>query len=1094
MDMAKYEGPFWTVKQKGYHDDLLKLLTAKDTLVVLKHGKPPYRVVLGVPHQAAVGEGRICENTKPRDSDENAASYALVAFSLLKEHEIPCKIVVAAHSTQEDPNKDLKSEYCQELFGESTELIWECHGLNIKRKLDLELSAGPNDSTDTLKYGKRIASPLKGITDIGIQKQAGLSDALIINKDGSENPNGFLERPGIDTDSLEEARKRKIPSLHLEAKPRFRIPDNKKDEVSPDGCLLGYAIAQAIMQDWLDGELEKVEKSYTAQVLNMTGAYHREIERKKEYQGRQLLELLQNADDEAENLQEPGVLIRLEENRLVVANHGLPFTAQGILSLMYSDNSPKIKRQKKIGYKGLGFRAILNWSESVHIKSGAFSLEFSRPNAIDFLNQLIVQNPTLKEEMENTGSGDHPIATLAAPMWKPADSSLMSAYDTSVVINFSSDDVRQDIQAQINELGLEVALFLNNLKEIKLESPERTETVIRKPATADGFEVIQLLDKDGVVKDSKRWRIFPKSGEVPKDLRNENAKQYEYDLRIAVSDKLDDNINRLFCYFKTEVNLPFPAIIHGTFELDGNRNHLTETKVNEFLLERLAELMTETAKTITQSQTPVTWDAMKLLARRGDLDDKLKKMNFYKKLLTSIRKEGLIPVLSNKYMSAEEKPVFYDIPLAETLEGAPSDFPELALYTPDKEIQALLREPELRIGPYSPEELVKKLNNLPKNFTLNGRAQLIILLANNYDKCLKPLEPDKTPRLFVDDQGQPIAANTKAFLPPERARFQLPETVRLVFISSDLTMHLRKKAGVNSNDALAEKLTCFNVQPYRAAAVIGRIVANTNRTINKIPSKKKEYLQQMVQALFMISSDETNPDSKFPEKVNVPLFTRKGGLRNARELYFGSEYSNGKIMDALYSGLDDTAFVTNKDELGLAANTESEAVKFLKWVGVEEFPRMSVKKLEKESYDSGYEAFVLKNLKYPYQTTWSETYQDYNKLEGDKQYRSVITVHDIPELETILSKAKFEHVLTWLHLDPRIQEILRKGCEPSGSRCGLWLYKKQQTRNLREGEISPYILWKLRTTEWVKAKRSHQHNAAYPTISTACRLLLRSLK
>ena len=779
---------------------------------------------------------------------------------------------------------------------------------------------------------------------------------------------------------------------------------------------------------------------------------------------------MQNADDEAENLQQAGILIRLEQNRLVVANHGLPFTAHGILSLMYSNNSPKITRQKKIGYKGLGFRAILNWSESILIKSGAFSLEFSRRNAVDFLNGLMTKNPGLKEEIDSTGSGEHPIATLAAPKWKPPDSSVPSGYDTSVIINFSSAHVRENIQDQINELGLEVALFLNNLKEIKLESPGRTETIARKTATPDHFEEIQLIDNEGHVKDSKRWRIFPKSGEIPQDLRNENIKQYEYDLRIAVSDKLDDNINRLFCYFKTEVTLPFPAIIHGTFELDGNRNHLTETKVNEFLLERLGELMTEAAKNITQSQEDVTWDAMKLLARRGELDDKLTKMNFYKKLLTSIRKEALIPVLSNKYMSVEEKPVFYDIPLSETLETAPSDFPELALYTSDKEIQTLLHEPELGIGPYSAAHLVKKLTNLSKNFTLDTRAHLIILLANNYDKCLKPLEPDKTPSLFVDDQGERIAANTKAFLPPERARFQLPKMVTLVFISSDLSADLRSKAGVKSNDALAEKLACFNVQPYRAAAVIRRIVVNTNRTIKKSPSKKKEYIQQMVQALFIISSDETTSDSKFPERVNVPLFTRKGVLRNARALYFGSEYSAGRMMDALYSGIDDTVFITNKDDLGLAEKPESEAIKFLKWVGVEDFPRMTIKNLEKESCESGYETFVLNNLKYPYQTTWFETYQDYNKLKDYKQYRSVITVHDIPELEAILSKAKFEHVLSWLHLDPRIQELIKKGCEPSGSHFGLRLHKKQQLRNLREREISPYILWKLKAIKWVKAK------------------------
>jgi len=43
------------------------------------------------------------------------------------------------------------------------------------------------------------------------------------------------------------------------------------------------------MREWVKLELSKVEQSYVAKALNMTGAYRREIERAKEYHGRQLL-------------------------------------------------------------------------------------------------------------------------------------------------------------------------------------------------------------------------------------------------------------------------------------------------------------------------------------------------------------------------------------------------------------------------------------------------------------------------------------------------------------------------------------------------------------------------------------------------------------------------------------------------------------------------------------------------------------------------------------------------------------------------------------------------------------------------------------
>jgi hypothetical protein len=164
MNLLHYEKEIWASKYKEIAPVLLGLLTSKDCLVVLTHGKAPYRVIFGVPHQAAVGTPIICEksnNGKGRASDENAASFALVAFSLLKDHDIPCKLVIAAHPTNTDPNKDVNSDYCKEVFREPAELLFECHGAKSQRKLDLELSAGQNALSDRKAFGEFVASTLK---------------------------------------------------------------------------------------------------------------------------------------------------------------------------------------------------------------------------------------------------------------------------------------------------------------------------------------------------------------------------------------------------------------------------------------------------------------------------------------------------------------------------------------------------------------------------------------------------------------------------------------------------------------------------------------------------------------------------------------------------------------------------------------------------------------------------------------------------------------------------------------------------------------------------------------------------------------------
>lgn len=111
---------------------------------------------------------------------------------------------------------------------------------------------------------------------------------------------------------------------------------------------------------------------------DMISAYNREIETEKEYNGRQLLELLQNADDE--NSDE--VLIRLDTNKnlLQISNKGencKPFSYEGIRSLMISNLSSKTTK-KFIGNKGLGFRSIINWSEKITINSNNLDVIFSK--------------------------------------------------------------------------------------------------------------------------------------------------------------------------------------------------------------------------------------------------------------------------------------------------------------------------------------------------------------------------------------------------------------------------------------------------------------------------------------------------------------------------------------------------------------------------------------------------------------------------------------------------------------------------------------------------------------------------------------------
>ena len=248
-----YNSQLWHIPERVPHPALEKLLIDKNHLIVLRHGQAPYRVVLGAPHQTAVGVRLICEhrldangNVKNRKADDNVASVALTTFSRLRDHNVPCKLVIMAHSTTHDPNKVLDSPYCQEVFSEDTELLLEYHACSAKRHLDLELSAGKNSLTPTVRYGRILGVALEYRYKLGVQIIAGKSNALILQPGGTAIE-GKLQLPATKTISLTEAGRRGIPALHLEAKPIFRIPKDLTNTVSEHGLILGRAITQAIM-------------------------------------------------------------------------------------------------------------------------------------------------------------------------------------------------------------------------------------------------------------------------------------------------------------------------------------------------------------------------------------------------------------------------------------------------------------------------------------------------------------------------------------------------------------------------------------------------------------------------------------------------------------------------------------------------------------------------------------------------------------------------------------------------------------------------------------------------------------------------------
>ena len=161
--VTPYQGEIWD--GLAVYPDLWRLLQQKDQFIEITSGPGPYPVVLGVPHHAGPGVGHIAEdwvNPKTgrpgRPADEATGLKGLAVFTALQERKIPCKLVIAAHATDHDPNKTPGSPYWQSIFdGSASGYLIELHGAASHRRHALELSAGNNLLANPLIFGKVLA-------------------------------------------------------------------------------------------------------------------------------------------------------------------------------------------------------------------------------------------------------------------------------------------------------------------------------------------------------------------------------------------------------------------------------------------------------------------------------------------------------------------------------------------------------------------------------------------------------------------------------------------------------------------------------------------------------------------------------------------------------------------------------------------------------------------------------------------------------------------------------------------------------------------------------------------------------------------------
>jgi hypothetical protein len=729
-----------------------------------------------------------------------------------------------------------------------------------------------------------------------------------------------------------------------------------------EGDATGVAFAQAHIRELAASQIG----NYLRQPAELIGHYNREVSALDGYRGRQLLELLQNADDAGVDATAGCTfLLSLSHQRLVVANTGKAFSPKGLTSLVISDCSPKqLDRNRFIGCKGLGFRSILTWTDRPLISSGPYEVCFDRTRAAEVVQQLAKDNPAVSEEVTpfKSVTDRWPAAVMRFPdVPSDIDPRVVEAralreqgYDTVIVLplpeGLRGDGIYDEMLEQLSGLPTSSLLFCRHLTRVEIAGDlTRAWDLVRENHSANRATVV--LQQNGT---TELWNVYRHIGQVTVEAaETSSGSRRDYEVAVAVPDAAALKSGGDLCVcFPTHDRLPCALVMHATLETTDDRNRLVAHKSNQ---EVLAQLASHVAGILEEQAAPTKpRRALDLLAGIEDADPELKTLGFVDALVRECAKRKIFPRLDGTLgPSGLVRQVPHKVWLAQLNSEV---FPDVLAIGPDDVLSGLLSL--FRLTWFDRTALKDRL----KHYLLTvdrGRAGQVVGRLLAYGQ----LASVGAAGLLIGTDGNLVVDGTCLFTPVEKLP-ALPawaSNIRFVDEAFQSGLLLGSKAtGLRFLASDLSRCGC-DVDEYRFDTVARALIDEVEKGVVEDGAAKLQRWQQLLRWLFAASSAarQTLP----PLSIKVP--THKGGLRRATNCYLGPDYPRGQLVWRLYQqfGLDE--FVAAPTACGLDGVALQEAEEFLIAIGVNASPRMEPLRTTPGEHYQRFVRTLVDRLDYP---------------------------------------------------------------------------------------------------------------------------------
>lgn len=762
---------------------------------------------------------------------------------------------------------------------------------------------------------------------------------------------------------------------------------------------------------------------------------------KKSYEGRELFELLQNADDAwvESNGKKSKVIIELRNDALIIKNNGIPFNAETINNLCQGNASGKLS-QNYIGCKGIGFRSVLNCADEIFIYSGAgdayYSVRFSKEFAAKKLALIKHLSHIQKEIQDLQCKGLNPeVPILAVPeyVWP-----ISKSFDTEIHLILrpvERDSLYKKFKEDIDTFNKNVLLFLPHITEIEFKIEETKIEYLCLQDDKDNSLFIIKKKINGKEIESDSYHLY--STEENVTLQSGATKPAKFAVGIPVKETTIHDY--LYTFFPIlNVASPLPALLHGTFHLTPNRNSLDSDLIseNELIFEKLLEFYIKTVVKYSEGNRRIA-----LLKPLGFPESE----KFFNDVLGSMIKgvprepkvereyiakcasENIFYTVEGEYLNAFSRPVICEHNPPSKLTQSP--FGNIIQFISNEALrkwaQKVIKD-SVDDDSWAEKYLKDKIDSTSE--TWGSEDRISVFKWWNLSKFLtlpKLLKYRAKPKdLFLTSQTESCFLSGSITDVPKWAKiYVLTEDDEAALLDAYAKEIKEEQKTPTENEkrilprCINNKLLSLHEQSSRAEMI---------SPVNNSVGGNYDYAVEFVQWLWKIWKEDSFAEAIRALNFNLP--TIEGSVKDSNKIYLGLVYDN-EVGSTFFSDEKIFSALANVELEGNPSKWDKQD--FFIALGVSLYPKVRLEEFSELDANSSNNSAEKKVI----YTFINEYWKKISDLFGNNEVKSFRgKLHSITKICSILENVKIKKnryltILKWISLDHELKSLLSSGKE-----------------------------------------------------------------